>query len=493
MNPGVSGRQAPTHLFGRVVVATVVVTSLSVLANVVSRGPNDNALSPLVASSMSVTSAPTTSIVESRPIPSSDSAFALRTEDMSEFQNMKKVAPKVVRDASGCYLPQNLVGTPSLAAPTDPPPPSTTPKLDQKPGTVELGKDCGPGSMLWRYRTGDVVSSSAAFKDDLLYIGSRDGSLYALNVKTGQKIWSTPSQHAVDVIPYVDKDLVFYGSSSSYMNAVKADTGELVWQYRADGVFQSSPLAVGDVLYCGGGSHSLRALDRNTGKLLWEYKLDMWVQSSAAYRNGVVYIGADDGYLHALDAKSGKLLWQFAAALANDHKVDPDAPVDTNITPDGPRSNILSTPRFYENIALITSVAGSVYGVNADTGELVWSFYGERNVTDATVDKGVAYFHSDASILRAMDARTGEFLWGARTGTSHNTWPGPYQVGSAAAVWEDTVLVGGNDGDLSAFDRLTGRTLWSFRTQGWIMSSPKVQDGVAYVGSNDGWVYAIKL
>ena len=493
MSPRVSGPQTPTRRLSQIVVATVVVTSLSVLANVASRSPSDDALSPLSGTSLSVTSAPTISTVETLPVPSTDSEFALRNEDMSEFKNLKKLAPQVVRDSSGCYLPQNLLGTPSLAAPPDPPPPSTTPKLDQKPGTVELGKDCGPGSMLWRYRTGDVVSSSAAFKDGLLYIGSRDGSLYALDVKTGQKIWATPPQFSVDVIPYVDNDLVFYGSSSSLMNAVKADTGELVWQYKAEGVFQSSPLAVGDVLYCGGGSHSLRALDRNTGKLLWEYKLDMWVQSSAAYRNGVVYIGADDGYLHALDAKSGKLLWQFAAALTNDHKIDPDIPVNTVITPDGPRSNVLSTPRFHENIALITSVAGSVYGVNADNGELVWTFYGERNVTDATADKGVAYFHSDASILRALNASTGEFLWGVRTGTSHNIWPGAYQVGSAAAVWKDTVVVGGNDGDLSAFDRATGRTLWSFRTQGWIMSSPKVQNGIAYVGSNDGWVYAVKL
>jgi outer membrane protein assembly factor BamB len=35
--------------------------------------------------------------------------------------------------------------------------------------------------------------------------------------------------------------------------------------------------------------------------------------------------------------------------------------------------------------------------------------------------------------------------------------------------------------------------LWSYTTGNWVISSPAVVDGVVYVGSNDGNVYAFGL
>ena len=166
---------------------------------------------------------------------------------------------------------------------------------------------------------------------------------------------------------------------------------------------------------------------------------------------------------------------------------------DPKITPDGHRSNILSTPRFQDKLVFITSIAGMIYAVNAETGKEVWSFLGERIVTDTKVSNGVLYTHSDLGVLRAFDAGTGRVLWGARTGTSQNHWPGPYQTASAPDVYAEQVIVGGTDGDVSSFDSTTGTIKWSFRTGDWVMSSPRVSGDTVFVGSNDGWIYALNL
>jgi outer membrane protein assembly factor BamB len=45
----------------------------------------------------------------------------------------------------------------------------------------------------------------------------------------------------------------------------------------------------------------------------------------------------------------------------------------------------------------------------------------------------------------------------------------------------------------NALDGTTGAKLWSFATGSYVESSPAVADGVVYVGSLDGKVYAFGL
>src|ERR1035437_3518412 len=46
------------------------------------------------------------------------------------------------------------------------------------------------GALKWKFKTAGVVSSSPAVYDGKVYFVSFDGNLYALNAKTGSKIWN---------------------------------------------------------------------------------------------------------------------------------------------------------------------------------------------------------------------------------------------------------------------------------------------------------------
>jgi outer membrane protein assembly factor BamB len=65
-------------------------------------------------------------------------------------------------------------------------------------------------------------------------------------------------------------------------------------------------------------------------------------------------------------------------------------------------------------------------------------------------------------------------------------------VQSSPAVAGDTVYVGSEDGYLYAVDAASGEKLWQFATGDKITSSPTVADGTVYIGSHDGKMYAIK-
>ena len=61
---------------------------------------------------------------------------------------------------------------------------------------------------------------------------------------------------------------------------------------------------------------------------------------------------------------------------------------------------------------------------------------------------------------------------------------------SSPTVAEGFVYVGSQDHTLYALSAQAGEKVWSYRTEGAIVSSPAVANGVVYVGSNDHTLYA---
>jgi outer membrane protein assembly factor BamB len=55
------------------------------------------------------------------------------------------------------------------------------------------------------------------------------------------------------------------------------------------------------------------------------------------------------------------------------------------------------------------------------------------------------------------------------------------------------LVVGCEDKKLYALDSRNGKVLWTFEATDRISSAPVVDDDVAYVGSWDGYLYAVDL
>ncbi|HET6455605.1 MAG TPA: PQQ-binding-like beta-propeller repeat protein, partial [Armatimonadota bacterium] len=81
------------------------------------------------------------------------------------------------------------------------------------------------GRLLWTFRTGSSVSalqpykrgesdvnSSPAVSGDTVYIGGSDGNLYALSLKTGEKLWSHNLGVPIASSPAISGNAVFVGA-----------------------------------------------------------------------------------------------------------------------------------------------------------------------------------------------------------------------------------------------------------------------------------------
>ena len=83
----------------------------------------------------------------------------------------------------------------------------------------------------WRYETGGNIWSSPSVSGGLVFVGSKDNYIYALDQYTGELKWRYKTGDDVLSSPSVSGGLVFVGSWDNYIYALDQYTGELKWRY----------------------------------------------------------------------------------------------------------------------------------------------------------------------------------------------------------------------------------------------------------------------
>jgi outer membrane protein assembly factor BamB len=75
------------------------------------------------------------------------------------------------------------------------------------------------GELLWTYATGSWVGSSPAVANGVVYVGSNDDNMYALEAETGLKLWSYTANGGVSSPPAVANGMVYVGSDNGKVYA----------------------------------------------------------------------------------------------------------------------------------------------------------------------------------------------------------------------------------------------------------------------------------
>lgn len=186
--------------------------------------------------------------------------------------------------------------------------------------------------------------------------------------------------------------IVYFGSSDHHVYAVNANSGTLIWKYQTGGIVHSSPALHEGVLYIGSWDTFLYALDARTGNLLWKFKTGdqpgmSGIQASPVVHRGVVYFGARDAHFYAVNAQDGSLKWKYAAdnswilsnAVVQDNTVyfgtsDSYLVLALN-TKDGTekwraplKGYVYSSPYLYRNSLFVGDFTGAVYALSVSDG-----------------------------------------------------------------------------------------------------------------------------
>jgi eukaryotic-like serine/threonine-protein kinase len=301
--------------------------------------------------------------------------------------------------------------------------------------------DARTGAEIWSFPTGGSVFSSPSASDGLVYVGSGDGNIYALNARTGAKAWSFLTGSAVVSSPAVAGGTVYIASQDGDVYALDARTGAMIWKFPTGGSIESSPTVTDNVVYVGSDDRNVYALNARTGTMIWKSPTRFLVQSSPTVADNVVYAGSDDHDVYALNARTGAEIWKF---------------------PTG--DDVFSSPTVAGNVVYVGSVDGSVYALNARTGAEIWNFATQDEVfSSPTVANGVLYVGSNDSSLYALNARTGGEIW---------SFTAEDEVPSSPTVANGVVYFGSRDDNLYALNARTGAEIWKFLAGGTVESSP---------------------
>jgi len=392
----------------------------------------------------------------------------------------------------------------------------------------------------WAFKTGGRVFSSPAVADGLVFVGSNDHFLYALDAASGREAWKFSTAANVNSSPAVADGRVYFLSLDGNAYALDEHTGKPLWTFKTGGESRlnlagiygiapsrevvpdpwdfliSSPTVTGGVVYFGSGDHYVYALDAATGKLIWKFEAGDVVHSSPAVADGVLYIGCWTGEIYALEAKTGELRWKFATGVDSTHFMQ----------------GIPGSPAVAKGIVVFGSRDNYIYALNAATGKELWrqANGGSWVIASPAIQEGVVYIPtSDSLKLRALQLATGAPLFELPFKT--------YSFSSPAVVG-DHAYYGSFDGTVHDADLNARQLRGEFRVQasrehkelltadghlneaavygpygpngqpnntieaafigidrllqmGSVLSSPAVANGVVYVGSADGSVYAL--
>ena len=178
--------------------------------------------------------------------------------------------------------------------------------------------DADTGKELWRFKS-TPIESSPLLHGNRLFVGSWDHNVYALNAKTGRKIWSFQADNQVNTSAAYWKGRIFIGSDGGTLYALSAKNGRLLWSAQSNSRFgvrefwYATPTIAYGRVYIGNTDGTMYVYGAKSGKLLWARPLGTYIYGAAAVYKRKVFVGTYDGKFFALDAATGDTVWEIPA------------------------------------------------------------------------------------------------------------------------------------------------------------------------------------
>jgi outer membrane protein assembly factor BamB len=388
------------------------------------------------------------------------------------------------------------------------------------PGSFEphqMALDAKTGKVLWDTETKSaMLFSGSYYQGKFIRGGSHDNTMYCFNATTGEILW-TFNPHTEDGYFCVGSatayGMVYELNRDGYLYALDVNTGDEVWKYKGPGplMFPGAPTVADGKIYAttgqaasysGTNSESeFACLDAFTGQVIWKLPIEAFApRESVAVAYGNLYLIPGD-VTTAVDTISGEeystmnQVWAIGASSWPMWRHDP---AHSAIGQSGPANltlcwkfttggAVVSSPSIADGIVYFGSQDKNVYAISARDGSFIWKFatQGRIESSPAIVD-GKVYTGADDGYIYCLNAYSGSLIWKRFAG---GDIPANFGAGvilrSSPAVVGDRVYVGSLDTNVYCLDANSGNVNWTYKTEGYITSSPAVADGAVYVISQE--------
>ena len=312
---------------------------------------------------------------------------------------------------------------------------------------------------VWTFECEDEVRGTPLVEGGVLYVGSYDNNLYAINVSDGKMLWKYPAEGGLVSKPVLHEGMIYFGSEDKNLYAISARTGKLSWTYPTNGPIRTSPVLMEGHLLIGSDDGFLQAVNLISARPIWKFDAGDAVRSTPCILNDFVYFGCENGDLNCVDM-GGVLRWRFNA-----------------------KRSITSSPCAWKGGVYVASLDGTFYALDAKSGWAIWRFrMGKGSVSSPCLAENSLFIGSADGNIYCIELATARESWRYKT---------EHQVSGSPAIYKDAVYCGSADGYLYCLEYRSGRLRWKFGTGAPITGTPVIANGMIYFGSMDHKVYAL--
>ena len=320
--------------------------------------------------------------------------------------------------------------------------------------------------ILWKFSTKDAIEGTPAVANGVVYIGSFDENLYAIDLQTGKEKWHYKAG-ALKTPAAVRAGKVYIGNMDGMLHVVDAAKGTKLWTYETPNQAEitSGVSFIGNKILFGCADESLYCLSEK-GEKLWTFRVQGGpVLATPAIAQDRTFVAGCDSTLHVLDAAKGEELSSLDLG-----------------------SQIGSTAAVAGDHLFVGTMGNTVLGVDWKQGKISWvyepektkqPFYSSPAVTEKLIIIGCRDRH-----IRALDRVKGTEVWDfAASG----------QVDCSPVIVGDRVIVGAKDrtGSLYVLDLAKGKLRAKIELDGAIIGSPAVSDSRLVIATEKGTVYCL--
>jgi outer membrane protein assembly factor BamB len=307
--------------------------------------------------------------------------------------------------------------------------------------------DLETGELRWRYRIGSPIASSPAVASGRVFVGSDSGAVYCLleegdkrlaGERVGEQLWRFTAGGAVVGSPLVTlSGRAVFGSKDGSLYAVEVVSGKPAWTYHTQGPIAASPVkseepisvvdesgakrTERDVIFCASEDGCLYALTERDGRVLWQVSTGAPITNAPVVWAQRVLAVNDQGRVLALYARDGQEVW-------------------TQQLPGAPGGS----PAIEGRRVIVPLSTGRLVGLDLATGKSDWTTEvpGRIESTPISIQGPVLYVGSMEGHLYAIDKASGAVNWDFATGGA---------ITASPAVAHGRLVCGSQDGSVYAF------------------------------------------
>jgi outer membrane protein assembly factor BamB len=291
---------------------------------------------------------------------------------------------------------------------------------------------------------------------------------------------------------------------------VRVETNWKASVSKAD-LYHFAPDTTGGVIYAA-GIKGMAGFDPSNGHETVRIKTDKELSGGVGAQNGVLVAGTIKGVVYAYST-DGSLKWKARVS-----------------------SEVITPPALGEGIAVLRSVDGRIWGLDLNDGKVRWQYPRAqpslilRNYAPVSISDGVVYAGLAGGRIAALSLAEGRVLWDSQIAQAKGAselervtdvtstpvadrgevcavayqgkvacfavnngsqlWSREISSYAGLAVDKDNVYVTDEDGNVQAFDRSGGRSVWKQAgLYGRHVSTPAVYNGNVVVGDFEGYVH----